>query len=193
MRLFVVAFSVYNATRTNGVIILREPGADSAIISVCAGHGRKLVRKYICRFVDVMALLTGTPVKLPPMDRTSLTSANAGQASRPSSAWFKLLELQLSVHLGLSTSTSQPSYRGSCRWVRQSRSDCSMPIAGNDEMTNQSHRESGSFGSPPTPPTGSMSCCPGTGRPRNSKALRHRRLDGARQQGQPRVHSQPCR
>ena len=36
-----------------------------------------------------------------------------------------------------------------------------------------------SLASPPTPPTGSMSCCPGTGRLRNSKALRRRRLDGA--------------
>ena len=29
-----------------------------------------------------------------------------------------------------------------------------------------------SLASPPTPPTGSISCCPGTGRLRNSKALR---------------------
>jgi hypothetical protein len=50
-----------------------------------------------------------------------------------------------------------------------------------------------SLASPPTPPKGSMSCCPGTGRLRNSKALRRRRLDGAGQQSQPRVHSQPCR
>ena len=35
-----------------------------------------------------------------------------------------------------------------------------------------------SLASPPTPPTGSMSCCPGTRRLRNSKALRRRRLDG---------------
>ena len=48
-----------------------------------------------------------------------------------------------------------------------------------------------SLASPPTPPTGSMICCPGIGRLHNSK--RRRRLDGACQQSQPRVHSQPCR
>lgn len=85
MRLFVAVFSVYNAIRTNGVIILREPGVDSVIISVCADRGRKLVRKYICRFVGVTARLTGTPVKPQPMDRTSLTLANAEQVIRPSS------------------------------------------------------------------------------------------------------------
>ena len=50
-----------------------------------------------------------------------------------------------------------------------------------------------SLASPSTPPTGSMSCCPGTGRLRNSKASRRRRLDGARQQSQPRVYPRPCR
>lgn len=91
MRLFVAVFSVYNAIPTNGVIILREPGADSVIISVCAGRGQKLVRKYICRFVGVMARLTGTPVKLRPMDGTLLTLANAEQVSRPSSGDLKPL------------------------------------------------------------------------------------------------------
>src|SRR5258707_10647486 len=46
---------------------------------------------------------------------------------------------------------------------------------------------------PHTPLTGSMSCCLGIGRLFNSKALRCRWLDGARQQSQPRVHPRPCR
>lgn len=94
MRLFAVVFWVYNVIRSNGVIILREPGAVSLINSVCADRGRKLVRKYICRFVGVMARLTGTPVKLRPMDGTSLTLANAEQASQPSRRCLKITESQ---------------------------------------------------------------------------------------------------